>query len=255
MGARSTWLAACFLPFSLFLTTAQSETLCWKIARVSAPSEQKNDAGQYYVQVDPCYLPPTLGSGFHLSGKDFDSVLRHFGARIPAELIGKWFDSPAELGSSRAGLSLLALVQKPRAKAAVTPQVVYDRAAEAVSRLQMPDYSDFDRLAVLAAFEKVFECGKTLAKPRTLRGSDIISTRGWGVNPQWFQWFCGRVSQLSHGRVRVRRIDCRQGEMGISCSGHGPPCAHEELMAVDSSGRKLRFDLGYQDTYALRPIE
>ncbi|MBL0157954.1 MAG: hypothetical protein IPP47_12755 [Bryobacterales bacterium] len=255
MGARSLWLAACFLPFPLFLPTAQGETPCWKIVRVSTASEQKNYARQYYVQVDPCYLPPTLESGFHLNGEDFDSVLRHFGARIPEELIGKWFASPAELRASRAGVSLLALVQKPRPKSVVTPQVVYDRAAAAVSRLQVPDYSDLDTIAVLAAFEKVFDCGKTLAEPRKFPGSDTVSTMGWGVNPQWFQWFCGRVSQLSRGRVLVRRIDCKQGEMGISCSGHGPQCVYEELVAVDSSGRKLRFDLGYQDTYALRPIK
>jgi hypothetical protein len=54
--------------------------------------------------------------------------------------------------------------------------------------------------------------------------------------------------------VLVRRIDCRKGENGSTCTGHGRPCEAEELVAVSASGRKLRFDLGYLNTYALMRV-
>lgn len=241
--------------FSPLLSMAQGETLCWQIVGVGVGCERKSAKRSADVHIDPCYLPKTSGSGFFLNGEDFDAVPRHFAVRAPKDLIGKWFASPAEYRASRAGTALLALTQKPRAGRSVTPQVIYERAAAAVSRFEMPDYSDLDPIAVLKTFEQVFDCGKTFAKPRLPPGGEATSTMGWGANEEWLGWFRGRVAQLSRGRVRVRRIDCKKGENGSTCGGHGRPCGAEELVAVGPNGRKVRFDLGHWNTYALRLVD
>ncbi len=246
-------IAASFSLLSPLLNVVGGETLCWKIAGVSAVCEQKKETRRFFVHLEPCYLPPSGGRGFHLNGEDFDTVLRYFGANGPNQILGKWFASPSTLGASRAGLSLLALAQKAPANKSVSSQVIYERAALALSRFQVPDYSDLNPLVVLKAYEAAFDCGKTLSKPRIMSNSKTMSTLGWGANPEWLMQFCGRVSQLSRGQVRVRRIDCGKDEMGSSCTGHGPQCEYEELVAVSLSGRKLRFNLGYRDTYPVVP--
>ena len=241
--------------FSLFLSIARGETICWQIHSVSGWCELPRDDRPFYVRTVRCAAPRTSMEGFYLTAEDLGFVMRQFGARSPQTLIGKQFASPADLGATRAGLGLLALTQKPQMKTILTAQAIYERAAAALSKLQLPDYSDLDALSVLNAFQRAFDCGKTLSKPRRMGRSNTTSTLGWGVNPQWLQWFCARVAQLSHGQVRVRRIDCKKGEMGSSCTGHGPQCEYEELVAVGASGHKLRFDLGYRNTYAILPVD
>ena len=208
----------------------------------------------FSVKVRRCDVADDIPSeGFSLNGADFDAVLTCFRANSPQDLVGRRFASPKELGEDLAGIGLLRLTFRPPGKSRIPKQAIYERAAVALAKLQLPDYSDLDPMVVLGAFHEAFDCGKTLTTPKRTGASRRKTTLGWGVNHQWFAWFCGRVARLSHGQVNVRRIVCRSDEIGISCTGHGPQCAYEELVAVNRSGQKVRFDLGFRNTDAFTP--
>lgn len=136
----------------------------------------------------------TTSSGFSYS--DVMQLMKHFEVMTAPELVGKIFISDRKDASS--ALNLL-LVQIKHGGEYTPPELksLRDLAAQALSRIAVPDFTDVDNQTVHEAFQEVWE--------------------GFFADRNWLNSFKAQISQLSEGKVAL--LDCNPNEFSMMIKG------------------------------------
>jgi len=132
--------------------------------------------------IEMCRKGSSSVTGMGELGKDLAPFVKHFGVNTPEELTGKSFDSEDDFVFS----ALEALRMEVLHGGDYIPpdySTLFEAAAKALSRMELPDFSDVASQDVFAAFQSVFD--------------------RFRANKKWLSWFSGQVAIFSEGRVTI----------------------------------------------------
>lgn len=119
---------------------------------------------------------------FGILYEDVKQLMAHFGVNKPEELAGKTFESTKSHGP--AAINYLVILQKHDGSYEPPSNAeLYERTAQALSKMQRPDFSDVDDDTVYHAFHEVWD--------------------GFSANHDWLNSLNIRILELSKGEVKL----------------------------------------------------
>lgn len=179
---RQLFLAIVTVLLAATVTCAQNMTYRFvEVEQNPFSTEQPNDPSALYE----CKLAVVGWNGnqsFGIPYKDVKQLMAYFGVNKPEELAEKTFESSKTDGP--AAINYLVVLQKHGGF--YTPPSdaeLFERTAQAMSKMKCPDFSDVDEDTVYNAFRKFWE--------------------GFIVDHDWLYNLNKRIVELSKGKVKL----------------------------------------------------
>lgn len=193
------WIAL-VLAVLICSSRAEAKQESWQFEKVELFYNGRGDE-RYGVMLKK--VDANEGAGSSVTVPELQLIMQHFGVHKPEDLVGKVF-AVDELETPWTKLNELAVLVKNKGNyQAPNPEELYDRAARALAKMELPDFSDVTDSDIHSAFRLLWTGKEPILK----------------LNIDWLNNFREKVYKYSNGKVTL--LDANMSEFHAIVRGSG----------------------------------